>query len=404
MTVSLHARVDDLCDRIDEVDPGLHAFVSEPDRRERLRTEAAAAPAGGGALQGVLVGVKDVFHASGLETRAGSELPPDLLTGPEAAAVTRLRRAGALVAGKTVTAEFAFQAPGPTVNPHDPTRTPGGSSSGSAAAVAVGLVPVALGTQTIGSVIRPAAYCGVYGFKPTFGRIPVDGVIANAPSLDTVGVLAADLDLAERAAAVLCDGWASVGASDRLPRLAVPDGPYLGLATEAALVEFDKRIGRLGSSVRRVAALGDIDALVAHNTTLNLYEIARVHEAWFSAHAERYRSQTADGIRRGRELSSDEHRLALRAKADFARTIAGRMDEEGVDAWIAPAATGPAPDLSTTGSALMNLPWTFAGLPVVGIPAGEVGGLPVGIQLVGRRGSDEQLLSWARQVAAAVRD
>ncbi|GAB3405244.1 amidase [Flindersiella endophytica] len=378
----------------------MRAFVAEPDRRGRLRTEAAQAP--DGPLNGVPVGVKDVFHADGLETRAGSELPPELLTGPEAVAVRRLKQAGALVAGKTVTAEFAFQAPGPTVNPHDPTRTPGGSSSGSAAAVAVGLVPVALGTQTIGSVIRPAAYCGVFGFKPSYGRIPVDGVIANAPSLDTVGVLAADLEIAERAAAALCDDWTPAPPPGRAPRLAVPDGPYLRLATEAALVEFDKRLGRLGEIVRRVPALSDIDVLIDHNTTLNLYEIARVHEVWFETHAERYRTQTADGIRRGRELSADDHKQAQRAKAGFARSIAAQMDEEGVDAWIAPSATGPAPDLSTTGSTLMNLPWTFAGLPVVGIPAGEVGGLPVGVQLVGRPGSDERLLGWARQVAEAI--
>lgn len=397
MTGSLHARVDDLCERIDQVDPGLHAFVAEANRRERLYAEAGQAA--DGPLHGVLVGVKDVFHAAGLETRAGSELPPELLTGPEAVAVTRLKQAGALVAGKTVTAEFAFQAPGPTVNPHDPTRTPGGSSSGSATAVAAGLVPVALGTQTIGSVIRPAAYCGVFGFKPTYGRIPVDGVIANAPSLDTVGVLAADLELAERAAAVLCDAWTPASAPDRAPRLAVPDGPYLGLATEVALAEFEKQLGRLGGSVRRVPALADIDVVIGHNTTLNLYEIARVHQAWFEVYADRYREQTADGIRRGREVPADDYHRALQAKAGFASSIAASMDEEGIDAWIAPAATGPAPDLSTTGSTLMNLPWTFAGLPVVGLPAGEVDGLPVGVQLVGRRGSDEQLLGWARQVA-----
>jgi Asp-tRNA(Asn)/Glu-tRNA(Gln) amidotransferase A subunit family amidase len=169
-------------------------------------------------------------------------------------------------------------------------------------------------------------------------------------------------------------------------------------------VEFDKRIGRLSDNARRVPVLAGIDVLIAHNTTLNLYEIARVHQAWFEAHADRYRVQTADGIRRGREIPADDHKKALRAKADFARSIAALMDEEGIDAWIAPAATGPAPDLSTTGSPLMNLPWTFAGLPVVGLPAGEVGGLPVGIQLVGRRGGDEQLLGWARLVAELIQD
>ncbi|WP_374205528.1 amidase family protein [Streptomyces sioyaensis] len=175
------------CDRIDDVDPQVRAFVPEAGRRTRLleaaRKRAAAGAceaAGRPALYGVPVGIKDIVHADGLPTRAGSALPPEVLGGPQATVVDRLCAAGALIAGKTVTAEFAVTAPGPTRNPHHLAHTPGGSSSGSAAAVAAGMVPLAIGTQTVGSMIRPAAYCGVVGFKPTYGRIPVAGVIPNA--------------------------------------------------------------------------------------------------------------------------------------------------------------------------------------------------------------------------------
>ncbi len=164
------------CDRIESEDPQVHAFVAEPGRRARLLAAAAglAARSAGSErkppLYGVVAGIKDVIRVDGLPTRAGSRLPAEILAGPQAPAVGRLLAAGALVAGKTVTAEFAVIAPGPTRNPRAPGHTPGGSSSGSAAAVAAGMVPLALGTQTIASVIRPAAFCGVAGFRPTYGR------------------------------------------------------------------------------------------------------------------------------------------------------------------------------------------------------------------------------------------
>ena len=157
------------------------------------------------------VGVKDIFHAAGFETRAGSQLPPELLTGPEADAVGRLRAAGCLILGKTVTTEFAYYEPEPTRNPHNLAHTPGGSSSGSAAAVAAGLAPLALGTQTIGSVIRPAAFCGIVGFKPSYGRISPEGLIFFSPSLDHVGLFTQDVAGMSLAAAVLCE---NLGAGD----------------------------------------------------------------------------------------------------------------------------------------------------------------------------------------------
>ncbi|MDQ3007957.1 MAG: amidase, partial [Chloroflexota bacterium] len=161
-------------------------------------------------LFGALVGVKDIFHVEGFVTQAGSRLLSGLLQGTEAKSVTRLKEAGALIFGKTVTTEFAYFFPGPTRNPHNPEHTPGGSSSGSAAAVAAGFCHMALGTQTIGSIIRPAAFCGVVGFKPTYDRISREGVIPLSPSLDHIGFFTSDVETAKHAAAVLIGDWRTV--------------------------------------------------------------------------------------------------------------------------------------------------------------------------------------------------
>ena len=191
--LDLRQRLDEVAAHFDEREARVLSLMPEPNRFERLHRDAEALlaqyrePASRPALFGALLGVKDVFRVDGFETRAGSRLPPSTFAGPEASSVTRLRHAGALLLGKTVSTEFAYFAPGPTRNPHDPERTPGGSSSGSAAAVGAGLCDATLGTQTIGSVTRPASFCGVVGFKPSFGRVPTDGIIPLAPGLDHVG-------------------------------------------------------------------------------------------------------------------------------------------------------------------------------------------------------------------------
>ena len=409
------------------MDEDLHAFVAEPDRAGRLRDEVSSltrrwpGPDSRPGLYGVPVGVKDVFHADGLLTRGGSQLPAEVLTDRQAAAVTRLREAGAVVAGKTVTAEFAFMAPGPTRNPHRLGHTPGGSSSGSAAAVAAGMVPHALGTQTVGSVVRPAAYCGIVGFKPSYGRIPVDGLIANAPTFDTVGVLTPDVAGAVRAAAVLCDDWdartyaetyadssatASADRAGRRPVLGVPQGPYLSQATSEALAAFTAQVARLeaaGYAVRRVRLLADIDTVNERNTLINLVELARSHESLFARWADSYHEVTATAIRQGERIPAADYARALDERAAYASDLVAVMETEHIDAWIAPSATGPAPEgFATTGSPLMNLPWTQARLPVVGVPAGLVGGLPVGLQCVARPGEDERLLAWASGIEATL--
>ncbi|MFE7313756.1 amidase [Streptomyces sp. NPDC057555] len=397
------------CDRIDAVDPLLQAFVPEPERRARLlaaaRELAAAAPGSPAerpALYGVPVGIKDIVHVDGLPTRAGSALPPEELAGPQAAVVDRLRAAGALIAGKTVTAEFAVTAPGPTRNPHNPAHTPGGSSSGSAASVAAGMVPLAIGTQTVGSMIRPASYCGVVGFKPTYGRIPLAGVIPNAISFDTLGCYATDVAGVALAAPVLCDGWRT-GAADgsgRPPVLGVPAGPYLERAGDEALGALRAQreaLTAVGYEVREVPVMADFAEIVEQLFTMNRYEVARAHTHWFARHADRYREQTAAAIREGRPIGDAAYEAARERREAFRERLAADGAGAGIDLWIAPAATGPAPaDLTTTGSSIMCLPWSNAGLPSLSLPAGRAAdGLPLGLQLVGRAGADEELLSWA---------
>ncbi|MDH6577496.1 amidase [Kitasatospora sp. MAP5-34] len=408
--------VERLCTRIDRVDPVVRAFVPEPGRYERLAAEARAladgAPQDRGVLYGVPVGVKDVIQVDGLPTHGGSALPPGVLGGPQATLVSRLRAAGALITGKTVTAEFAVLAPGPTRNPHDLAHTPGGSSSGSAAAVAAGLVPLAVGTQTVGSMIRPAAYCGVVGFRPTYGRIPLDGVIAHAPTLDAVGVFAAEVAGVELAASVLCDDW--VRCDDRARRaeaegplvFGVPDGPYLDRAEPVARAAFERQLAALaesGLTIRRVPAMADFEDRVRQLRTVMRYELAQVHADWFARFGKLYRPETVAAIRLGHDVDPDDYRAALRAREHFRSELAVTMRDAGLDLWITPAAPGPAPaGLDSTGDAVMSLPWSFAGLPAVGVPAGAVGGLPVGVQLVGPAGGDERLLRSARRVESAL--
>ncbi|MFC5662955.1 amidase [Kitasatospora misakiensis] len=418
---ALAVHIDRLCARIEQVDPLIHAFVSEPGRADRLQAEARALaarhpdPAQAPPLYGVAVGIKDIVHVDGLPTHGGSALPPGVLAGPQATVVDRLRVAGALVAGKTVTAEFAGGAPGPTRNPHHPHHTPGGSSSGSAAAVAAGLVPLAIGTQTIGSVVRPAAYCGVVGFRPTYGRIPAAGVIPNAPSYDTVGLFTADLAGAALAAALLCDDWdfgawdpaAAPGGgaagrpwADEAPVLGVPVGPYLDRAGPQARQAFARQLEVLaarGLTVRRVDLLPDFDELERQAQTINRFEMAATHADWFTRFGGLYRPETAAAVRYGRTIDPADRAAALRAREVFRERLAEQRRRAGVDLLLAPAATGPAPlGLSSTGSAVMSLPWSYAGLPALSLPAGVTAeGLPLGLQVIGEAGADERLLAGA---------
>ena len=411
-----------LCNRISAAEPLIQAFVPEPERRQRLTSEAEALlarfpdPSDRPPLFGLLVGVKDIFRVDGFPTQAGSQLPATLFEGAEAAVVTRLKKNGALIAGKTVTTEFAYFQPGPTRNPHNPDHTPGGSSSGSAAGVAAGFFPLALGTQTIGSVIRPAAFCGVIGFKPSFDRIPTTGLLYFARSLDHVGLFSQDVATMTLAASVLCDNWAAPARRgggdgtqpDRLPALAVPDGPYLDETEEAGRQHFEGTLDRLaaaGFRIERIPFFPDFLNLNRRHRRLSAAEAAQVHDSWYRDYPDRYSEHMHKIIQTGAGVSGDEIASIRADQLTLRQSLHDALVSAGADLWIAPAAPGPAPaGIHATGNPIMNLPWTNAGLPALSIPAGEAeNGLPLAVQFCAPFGADERLLAWAQAIETQVR-
>ena len=283
-----------------EREPSVLALIPEENRFKRLREEMDALllnypdlihrPL----LFGALVGVKDIFHVEGFVTQAGSRLPAEILQGEEARSVSRLLDAGALIFGKTVTTEFAYFSPGPTRNPHNAEHTPGGSSSGSAAAVAAGFCHLALGTQTIGSIIRPASFCGVVGLKPTYDRISRDGVIPLSPSLDHVGFFVPDAESALDAARVLYKDWNEPAQPLKKPRLGIPDGPYLQYVSDDGLTHFEKA-GKLlqeaGYDLQHIPVMSDFANIRARHDVIMSAEAAAVHADWFSKYEELYSPQ-----------------------------------------------------------------------------------------------------------------
>jgi Asp-tRNA(Asn)/Glu-tRNA(Gln) amidotransferase A subunit family amidase len=414
---SLSLYLEQMGKRIEQVEPHVHALLPEPDRLARLRAQANALrerylnPATRPPLYGALIGVKDIFHVNGFVTRAGSQIPPELFAAPkehlEAICVQQLREAGALIVGKTVTTEFAYFEPGPTRNPHDLTHTPGGSSSGSAAAVAAGLCTLALGTQTIGSVIRPAAFCGIVGFKPSYDRIATQGIIYFSRTVDHVGLFTQDVAGMALAASVLCRDWQAQAVSEKLPVLGVPEGPYLDQTEPNALTEFKRQLYALaeaGYSIKRMAALADIAQLNQLHRRLCFAEFAQEHAEIYAEFADRYRPRTREAIEIGKTVSTAELAEGRAHCGQLRAELQAQMDEIAIDLWVCPPATGTAPaGIHATGDPNMNLPWTHAGMPAITVPAGRAtNGLPFGLQLVARFGDDERLLGWAQGIAGVL--
>jgi Asp-tRNA(Asn)/Glu-tRNA(Gln) amidotransferase A subunit family amidase len=397
-----------------EREPVIQAFLPETGRFERLRREGVdlleSVPAAGPQppLFGLLAGVKDIFRVDGFETRAGSRLAPEEFSGPEAACVSRLKQAGVLILGKTVTTEFAYFSPGPTRNPHNPEHTPGGSSSGSAAAVAAGMCAFALGTQTIGSIIRPAAYCGIVGIKPSYGRVSREGVIPLSPSFDHVGFFTRDVALARRLAPHIYESWHEPQAVLKKPVLGVPAGPYLQSAAPDTLAHFEaacRFLSEAGYEVRQIAALKDFDEVRSRHQLILAFEAARVHRAWFEKYGRLYSPQTADLVRRGTAIAERDWSAALHARLSFQDRMRALMESEVFDLWIAPSTPAAAPrGLESTGDPVMNLPWTQLGFPALTLPAGsDPEGLPLGMQLVARPSDDEALIEWAADLEPILR-
>ncbi len=393
----------------------LEACLARIERREPiLRAMAYLDPAQAkavrplpGALHGLPIGVKDVIDTADMPSEYNSSIWRGHRPRADAACVAWARAAGAVVLGKTVTTEFATRQPGPTTNPHDPTRTPGGSSSGSAAGVAAGYFPLAYGTQTAGSVIRPAAYCGVVGYKPSFGTINRMGMKLMSDSLDTVGVMArsvADCALLTEAVSGLDlgDPEASPG---RAPRIGVCRSPVWGKAlpeTQALMEAVPAALARAGADVLTFDLPEAFDAMeAAHSVVMNA-ESARAL-GWELHHA---RDQLSPVLRERMEWGlAQPASLLVEAQGVFRRLQAAFPDAMGeLDILLTPAAPGQAPvGLEWTGDAAFNFIWTSLHVPCVSVPAGTgPDGLSLGIQIVGRRGQDRAALAWAAWVAAAL--
>ncbi len=394
--------------QIQERESVVKAFLPEQNRFSRLRKEARILldryphPEERPPLFGIPVGVKDIFRVDGFQTRAGSRLPAVTFEGVEAESVTRLKEAGAIILGKTVTTEFAYFAPGPTTNPHKEDHTPGGSSSGSAAAVAARMCPLTLGSQTIGSINRPAAFCGVVGFKPSYERISRKGVIPVSESLDHVGFFTGNARGAAWAASVLIPDWKPVSPENQ-PTLGVPEGPYLDKVSHEGLENFQDTVERLGGRGYRIVkrkVLYDFEEIVARHQIIMAAEAARVHSHWFAKYESLYHEKTAALIRQGQSISDEALHAAIPSKEQLRDELMTAMEEASIDLWIAPAARGTAPQgLQSTGDPIMNLPWTHSGLPTVSLPSGfNPFGLPFGLQVVGRWYEDERLLAWASEI------
>lgn len=369
------------------------------------RRAAASAPAG--ALQGLPLGVKDVLDTADMASQYGSPIWAGWRPRADAACVAWARAAGALAIGKTVTTEFATRKPGPTTNPANPGHTPGGSSSGSAAGVAAGFFPFAYGTQTAGSIIRPAAFCGVVGYKPSFGLISRIGMKIMSDSLDTVGVLARCVaDCALLAGTVsghdLGDPDTRPSAAPRIGLCLSPSWGSAAPETHALMERTASALSRAGANVADRELPREYSALVqAHPIVMNSesgralgWELANARGDLSPGLLERLEF----GLGRPATERVDAYEIFKRTQRDFPAAM------EGLDILVTPAAPGEAPaGLEWTGDPAFNFIWTSLHVPCVTVPAGHgPNDLPLGIQIVGRQGEDKAVLAWAQWVSAAL--
>ncbi|HUX88079.1 MAG TPA: amidase [Chloroflexota bacterium] len=408
-------------DRIDAQDARLGAWVTldragalaAAGERDRETQRGLLKP-----LHGVPIGVKDIYLTRRLPTAAGFPPLADYQPGLDAAVVERLEQAGAIILGKTVTTQFASVDPAKTTNPWDAERTPGGSSSGSAAAVATRMVPAAIGSQTVGSVLRPAAYCGVFGMKPTFGRISLRGVFPLSWSLDHAGFMARSVEDLGLLLSILAGhdpadpGSARVPVDDYLRASARPaENIRLGIlanwqaqAQPTAWEHFRAVTGQLreaGATLRDLEFPGGLPYAIAIQTAIMRVEVAASHADRFARQRDAYAPRLRGWIESGQLISGVDYVRAQQLRRQLRQQTLALFHD--ADCLIVPTASGPAPDRSTTGDASFQAPASLLGLPAVTIPTGlSADGLPLGLQIIAPPFAEAKLLSVARFVESVL--
>ena len=405
-----------LLDRIEALEPALKAWVYLD--RDTVLADAAAiereiADGNAGPLSGIPIGVKDIYYTAGIPTTACSRVYADFVPEYDAAPVTLLKQAGAIMLGKTVTTEFACMDPSPAVNPWNPAHTPGGSSSGSAVAVAVGMCPAALGSQTVGSVLRPASYNGVVGFKPSYGRVSRYGVIPVSWSLDTMGWMTRTVE----DAALLLQAMAGPDDNDPVaPNLPVPDylaavaapaSPRIGVIRQFFYDHADaetrrhtdamlEKLAEAGAEVEELPLPPSMDTAIEDQQIVMAVEGSAFHEPMYRRQAMDYQPGIRAMIQRGLDTDAVTYSRAMERRREFI-TDMHRL-AAGVDIMLTPSTPTPSlPDLTNTGNTMFQGPWTSCGLPAITLPSGLAeSGLPLGLQLVGPWFGEAGLLSAAR--------
>jgi Asp-tRNA(Asn)/Glu-tRNA(Gln) amidotransferase A subunit family amidase len=387
-----------------QTEPSLHAWVT-------FAPQACSAAPEPSIFQGIPFGVKDVIDVAGMVTGAGSRSRADAVPCQrDADAVATLRAHGACVAGKTVTTEFAYLDPGPTTNPFDWRHTPGGSSSGSAAAVGAGVVPLAFGTQTAGSVCRPAAYCGAYAFKPTTGSTAPAGVVPFAPSFDTIGIFGLDLELVSNAAMLLTGKSPRDFGSEAMecgsPRIGYLDDAYftdISPACQDQVTRALQLLSQAGFPVRPVRLGLEFEELRSVHRTIMQHEAFLHHGALLASQPDRIGPNWKGALEAGSAITA-QHAMTMHARLALARaTIADAMRD--IDILLLPPIRTEAPEgIASTGDAGLIVPWTYAAAPLVVMPTGlSASGLPLAVMIAGKAGQDEATALAAACISAVLK-
>lgn len=422
--VSSEALVTACLERIAAVDGDVRAWAHlDPEYALAQARMLDAVRAGGGPigpLHGLPVGIKDIIDTEALPTENGTILDAGRQPREDAFVISQLRQAGAVIMGKTVSTELAVYSPGRTRNPHSPAHTPGGSSSGSAAAVAAGMVPLALGTQTNGSVIRPASFCGVYGFKPTHGLISRSGILKQSPPLDTVGVFGRTVEDAAMVAEAIAgfddrDPHSRLRARPRLleaslqepplePVFAFVKTPIWDRASADGKESVEELADVLGARCDEVVLPEPFDQAHAIHRTIMLADFAKNFSAYYRRGADRLSDILRSMIEEGQGTLAVDYNVAV----EWIELLNAGLAEifSRYDAILTPATPGEAPaGLEATGDPSFCTLWTLCGTPAITLPLMEgSNGLPIGVQLVGRRGDDGRLLRTARWLARNVEE